>query len=403
MPKKHILVAVCGGVAAYKACDLVSKLSKLDFEIKVMMTENACQFVSPLIFRSLSKNDVETNLFDEYNKDPIAHISLAHWADLLVVVPATANVIAKVVHGLADDLLTSTFLACTCPKLICPAMNTHMYENQTTKNNLHLAKQLGYQVLEPVVGHLACDDTGKGKLPAVDDIVQAIQASFIKRESLKGKKVLITAGPTQEALDPVRYITNHSSGKQGYAIAKAAFEMGAEVTIVSGPTNQSAQEGIKVLSVTSAIEMFEAVKAEYESADYIIMAAAVSDYRPEVVHDHKIKKEGEDLTIHFVKNPDILAYVGQHKIHQIICGFAMETKDLDENAKNKLIQKNCDMLIGNNLFTKGAGFKTDTNIVSFVTQDTIQHWPKLSKEELGYKILEAMKEIEKGKSYVSSN
>ncbi len=403
MPKKHILVAVCGGVAAYKACDLVSKLSKLDFEIKVMMTENACQFVSPLIFRSLSKNDVETNLFDEYNKDPIAHISLAHWADLLVVVPATANVIAKVVHGLADDLLTSTFLACTCPKLICPAMNTHMYENQTTQNNLHLAKQLGYQILEPVVGHLACDDTGKGKLPAVDDIVQAIQASFIKRESLKGKKVLITAGPTQEALDPVRYITNHSSGKQGYAIAKAAFEMGAEVTIVSGPTNQIAQEGIKVLSVTSAIEMFEAVKAEYESADYIIMAAAVSDYRPEVVHDHKIKKEGEDLTIHFVKNPDILAYVGQHKTHQIICGFAMETKDLDENAKNKLIQKNCDMLIGNNLFTKGAGFKTDTNIVSFVTQDTIQHWPKLSKEELGYKILEAMKEIEKGKSYVSSN
>lgn len=403
MPKKHILVAVCGGVAAYKACDLVSKLSKLDFEIKVMMTENACQFVSPLIFRSLSKNDVETNLFDEYNKDPIAHISLAHWADLLVVVPATANVIAKVVHGLADDLLTSTFLACTCPKLICPAMNTHMYENQTTQNNLHLAKQLGYQVLEPVVGHLACDDTGKGKLPAVDDIVQTIQATFTKRESLKGKKVLITAGPTQEALDPVRYITNHSSGKQGYAIAKAAFEMGADVTIVSGPTNQSAAEGIKILSVTSAIEMFEAVKAEYESVDYIIMAAAVSDYRPEVVHDHKIKKEGEDLTIHFVKNPDILAYVGQHKTHQIICGFAMETKDLDENAKNKLIQKNCDMLIGNNLFTKGAGFKTDTNIVSFVTKDTIQHWPKLSKEELGYKILEAMKEIEKGKSYVSSN
>lgn len=403
MPKKHILVGVCGGVAAYKACDLVSKLLKLDYEVKVMMTENACEFVSPLIFKSLSKNDVETNLFDEYNKDPIAHISLAHWADLLVVVPATANVIAKVVHGLADDLLTSTFLASTCPKLICPAMNTHMYENQTTQNNLQFAKKLGYQILEPVVGHLACDDTGKGKLPDVDDIVQAIQASFTKKESLKGKKVLITAGPTQEALDPVRYITNHSSGKQGYAIAKAASELGAEVTIVSGPSNQRAAEGIKVLAVTTAMEMFEAVKAEYESADYIIMAAAVSDYRPEVIHDHKIKKEGEDLTIHFVKNPDILAYVGQHKTHQIICGFAMETKDLDENAKNKLIQKNCDMLIGNNLFTKGAGFNTDTNIVSFVTQDTIQHWPKLSKEELGYKILEAMKEIEKSKSYVSSN
>lgn len=403
MSKKHILVGVCGGVAAYKACDLVSKLLKLDYEVKVMMTENACQFVSPLIFKSLSKNDVETNLFDEYNKDPIAHISLAHWADLVVIVPATANVIAKVVHGLADDLLTSTFLACTCPKLICPAMNTHMYENQTTQNNLQSAKELGYQILEPVVGHLACDDTGKGKLPAVEDIVDTIQTHFLKKESLKGKKVLITAGPTQEALDPVRYITNHSSGKQGYAIAKAAYELGAEVTIVSGPSNQKASEGIKILPVTSAIEMFEAVKQEYEQADYIIMAAAVSDYRPEIVHDHKIKKEGDDLTIHFVKNPDILAYVGQHKTHQILCGFAMETKDLDENAKKKCIKKNCDMLIGNNLFTKGAGFKTDTNIVSFVTQDAISHWPKLNKEELGYKILEAMIEIEKSKTYVSSN
>lgn len=403
MSKKHILVGVCGGVAAYKACDLVSKLLKLDYEVKVMMTENACQFVSPLIFRSLSKNEVETNLFDAYNSDPIAHISLAHWADLLVVVPATANVIAKVVHGLADDLLTSTFLASTCPKLICPAMNTHMYENQTTQNNLELAKTLGYQILEPVVGHLACDDTGKGKLPAVDDIVTTIQAHFLKSESLKGKKVLITAGPTQEALDPVRYITNHSSGKQGYAIAKAASELGAKVTIVSGPSYEKAEEGIEIIPVTSALEMFDAVKKEYEQADYIIMAAAVSDYRPEIIHDHKIKKEGDDLTIHFVKNPDILAYVGQHKSHQILCGFAMETKNLDENAKQKCINKNCDMLIGNNLFTKGAGFKTDTNIVSFVTKDAIVHWPKLSKEELGYKILEAMIEIEKSKSYVSSN
>ncbi len=403
MSKKHILVGVCGGVAAYKACDLVSKLLKLDYEVKVMMTENACQFVSPLIFRSLSKNEVETNLFDAYNSDPIAHISLAHWADLLVVVPATANVIAKVVHGLADDLLTSTFLASTCPKLICPAMNTHMYENQTTQNNLELAKTLGYQILEPVVGHLACDDTGKGKLPAVDDIVTSIQAHFLKSESLKGKKVLITAGPTQEALDPVRYITNHSSGKQGYAIAKAASELGAKVTIVSGPSYEKAEEGIEIIPVTSALEMFDAVKKEYEQADYIIMAAAVSDYRPEIIHDHKIKKEGDDLTIHFVKNPDILAYVGQHKSHQILCGFAMETKNLDENAKQKCINKNCDMLIGNNLFTKGAGFKTDTNIVSFVTKDAIVHWPKLSKEELGYKILEAMIEIEKSKSYVSSN
>ena len=397
MSKKHILIGVCGGVSAYKACDLVSKLSKLDYEIKVMMTENATKFVPPLIFKSLSKNNVEVDLFDEYNEDPIAHITLAHWADVVVLVPATANVIAKVVHGLADDLLTSTFLACTCPKLICPAMNTHMYENQTTQNNLESAKKLGYQIFEPVVGHLACDDTGKGKLPDVVDIVERINQVFEKDQKLKGKKVLITAGPTQEALDPVRYITNHSSGKQGYALAKAAYDMGADVTIVSGPTALAPIDGVRILSVLSAQDMFEAVKAEYEDSDYIIMAAAVSDYRPEIVSDHKIKKAGEDLTIHFVKNPDILAYVGEHKTHQIICGFAMETKDLDKNAKEKLIKKNCDMLIGNNLFTEGAGFKSDTNVVSFVTKDAIHHWPKLTKEELGYRILEAMAEIEKSK------
>lgn len=395
MTKKHVLIGVCGGVSAYKACDLVSKLSKLDYEIKVMMTENATKFVPPLIFESLSHNSVEVDLFDPNNQDPITHITLAHWADCVVLVPATANVIAKVVHGLADDLLTSTFLACTCKKIICPAMNTHMYENQVTQDNLARARQLGYQVFEPVVGHLACDDTGKGKLPDVQDIVEVINQAFAMPQMLKGKKVLITAGPTQEPLDPVRFLSNHSSGKQGYAIGEAAYQMGAQVTIVSGPTSLKASQGIQVIPVQTAQEMFEAVKENYQSADFIIMAAAVADYRPEVVAENKIKKLDENLTIHMVKNPDILAYVGEHKTHQIICGFAMETQDLDENAKAKCIKKNCDILIGNNLFTKGAGFQGDTNVVSFVTQESIQHWPKQTKAELGKKILQAMIEIEK--------
>lgn len=395
MTKKHVLIGVCGGVSAYKACDLVSKLSKLDYEIKVMMTENATKFVPPLIFESLSHNSVEVDLFDPNNQDPITHITLAHWADCVVLVPATANVIAKVVHGLADDLLTSTFLACTCKKIICPAMNTHMYENQVTQDNLARARQLGYQVFEPVVGHLACDDTGKGKLPDVQDIVEVINQAFAMPQMLKGKKVLITAGPTQEPLDPVRFLSNHSSGKQGYAISEAAYQMGAQVTIVSGPTSLKASQGIQVIPVQTAQEMFEAVKENYQSADFIIMAAAVADYRPEVVAENKIKKSDENLTIHMVKNPDILAYVGEHKTHQIICGFAMETQDLDENAKAKCIKKNCDILIGNNLFTKGAGFQGDTNVVSFVTRESIQHWPKQTKAELGKKILQAMIEIEK--------
>lgn len=395
MTKKHVLIGVCGGVSAYKACDLVSKLSKLDYEIKVIMTENATKFVPPLIFESLSHNSVEVDLFDPNNQDPITHITLAHWADCVVLVPTTANVIAKVVHGLADDLLTSTFLACTCKKIICPAMNTHMYENQVTQDNLARARQLGYQVFEPVVGHLACDDTGKGKLPDVQDIVEVINQAFAMPQMLKGKKVLITAGPTQEPLDPVRFLSNHSSGKQGYAIGEAAYQMGAQVTIVSGPTSLKASQGIQVIPVQTAQEMFEVVKENYQSADFIIMAAAVADYRPEVVAENKIKKTDENLTIHMVKNPDILAYVGEHKTHQIICGFAMETQDLDENAKAKCIKKNCDILIGNNLFTKGAGFQGDTNVVSFVTQESIQHWPKQTKAELGKKILQAMIEIEK--------
>lgn len=399
MSKKRIVVGVSGGIAAYKACDLVSKLSKKDYEVKVILTKHAEKFVSKLTFEALCHNYVETDLFDESNEDPIAHITLAKWADLMIIVPATANIIAKVTHGISDDLLSTTFLACNKHKMICPAMNTQMYENPITQKNIQACKDLGYQILDPVVGHLACNDTGKGKMIEPADIVEAIDNYFNTSNKLSGKTVLISAGPTQEAMDPVRFISNHSSGKQGYAIAKASKAMGANVILVSGPVQLEKIEGIQTIDVTSALDMFEAIKQNADKADYIIMAAAVSDYRPENIAEHKIKKSDDTIEMTFVKNPDILAYLGQCKTKkQIICGFAMETLDLDKNAKEKLEKKNCDMLIANNLFVSGAGFQTDTNIVSLLTKDSIEHLPKLSKEELGQKILETMMKIEEGKT-----
>lgn len=399
MSKKRIVVGVSGGIAAYKACDLVSKLSKKDYEVKVILTKHAEKFVSKLTFEALCHNYVETDLFDESNEDPIAHITLAKWADLMIIVPATANIIAKVTHGISDDLLSTTFLACNKHKMICPAMNTQMYENPITQKNIQACKDLGYQILDPVVGHLACNDTGRGKMIEPADIVEAIDNYFNISNKLSEKTVLISAGPTQEAMDPVRFISNHSSGKQGYAIAKAAKAMGANVILVSGPVQLEKIEGIQTIDVTSALDMFEAIKQNADKADYIIMAAAVSDYRPENIAEHKIKKSDDTIEMTFVKNPDILAYLGQCKTKkQIICGFAMETQDLDKNAKEKLEKKNCDMLIANNLFVSGAGFQTDTNIVSLLTKDSIEHLPKLSKEELGQKILETMMKIEEGKT-----
>lgn len=399
MSKKRIVVGVSGGIAAYKACDLVSKLSKKDYEVKVILTKHAEKFVSKLTFEALCHNYVETDLFDESNEDPIAHITLAKWADLMIIVPATANIIAKVTHGISDDLLSTTFLACNKHKMICPAMNTQMYENPITQKNIQACKDLGYQILDPVVGHLACNDTGKGKMIEPADIVEAIDNYFNTSNKLSEKTVLISAGPTQEAMDPVRFISNHSSGKQGYAIAKVAKAMGANVILVSGPVQLEKIEGIQTIDVTSALDMFEAIKQNADKADYIIMAAAVSDYRPENIAEHKIKKSDDTIEMTFVKNPDILAYLGQCKTKkQIICGFAMETQDLDKNAKEKLEKKNCDMLIANNLFVSGAGFQTDTNIVSLLTKDSIEHLPKLSKEELGQKILETMMKIEEGKT-----
>lgn len=364
-----------------------------------MMTSHAAEFVSPLTFTTLSSHPCEVDLFDPSNPDPIAHISLAKWADLVLLIPCTANVLAKVVHGISDDLVTTTFLACTCPKWIAPAMNVHMYENPVTQNNLKLARELGYQIIEPVVGHLACDDTGKGKLADIYTVRDMIVRSFQQEKPLSNKKVLITAGPTQEAIDPVRFISNHSSGKQGYAIAKAAKELGADVTLVSGPVSLPPVDGVHTISVTTALDMFEVMKEESQKADYIVMAAAVADYRPAKVASDKIKKTKEETQIEMVPNPDILAWIGQHKQeNQIVCGFAMETKDLDKNAQEKCTRKNCDLLIANNLKVEGAGFQTDTNVVTLVSKNTLKHLPKCTKEELGFLILRTMKEIEEGKS-----
>lgn len=395
MEKKHIVLGVCGGIAAYKACDLVSRLSKKDYEIKVILTKNAAQFVTPLTFETLSHNHCEVDTFDPNNEDPIAHIRLAKWADVMILVPATANIIAKVCHGLADDLVSTTFLAAYCPKIICPAMNVHMYENETTQRNLALARELGYQIIEPETGMLACQDLGKGKLASNDTIVASIDQLFHPCLPLKGKKVLITAGPTQERMDPVRFISNHSSGKQGYAIAKAAKALGADVTLVHGPVNLADIPGVRMLSIISAMDMFETMKTEAETADFIIMAAAVADYRPKTMADQKMKKHDECMQIEFVKNPDILAYLGDHKKpNQIICGFAMETEHLEQNARQKLESKNCDMLIANNLFTKGAGFQTDTNVVTLLLPEKNIPLEPCTKEELGYKILKTMLDIE---------
>ena len=396
MMKKNILVGVTGGIAAYKACDLVSRLTKHeDMEVRVMITKSAAKFVSPITFEALCHHKVETDLFDETNEDPIAHITLANWCDLVILVPATANSIAKVVHGISDDLVSTTFLACHGKKIICPAMNVHMMENPVTVANIERAKQLGYIVMEPVTGHLACNDVGKGKLPAVEDIEKLIVDTLQEEQILKGKHVLVSAGPTQEALDPVRYITNHSSGKQGYAIAKAAVQMGAKVTLVSGPVSLAPVPGAEMVSIRSARDMYDAIISRLDQVDYIIMAAAIADYRPAEVADQKIKKSGDDMTITLVRNPDILATIGERKRdNQIVCGFAMETQDLDKNASEKLKKKNCDMLIGNNLNTEGAGFGTDTNVVTLVKKDSLSHLPKCTKEELGVIILKTMKEIE---------
>lgn len=397
--KKNILLGITGGIAAYKAADLTSQLIKLGYDVDIIMTKNATEFIAPLTFESLTKKKVYLDTFERTTDGEVKHIELAKKADVFMIIPATANIIAKVAHGIADDMLTSTFLAAVCPKIIAPAMNTHMYENPITQDNLERCRHFGMTLVEPSSGRLACGDNGKGKLPSTDVLLDAIEFALITHKPLAGKKVLVSAGPTQESIDPVRFITNHSSGKMGYEIAKMARLLGADVTLLSGPVALLEPIGIKMLYFTTAQELFELVKEILPHYDYIIKAAAVGDYRCEDVQPHKIKKQDGQLTLTFTTNPDVLMYIGQHRLpHQVICGFAMETQNLIENAAAKLSKKNCDLLVANHLLTDGAGFKTDTNVATIITPQDQKEYELMSKKELAKIILETMIEIEKEKS-----
>lgn len=396
--KQTVVLGITGGIAAYKSADLTSRLVKLGYNVEIIMTANACKFIQPLTFSTLTKNLVYTDTFERIDDSEVKHIELAKQADLFVIVPATANTIAKIAHGMADDMLTSTFLAAKCKKIICPAMNTNMYTNPITEQNINKCKQLGMDVIEPASGVLACGDTGKGKLASVDIIINAINNQLQIKQTLTNKNVLITAGPTQESIDPVRFITNHSSGKMGYALAQQAQLMGATVTLITGPTNLEYPKGVHIVNVTSAQEMFDAVKQYLPLADYIIKAAAVGDYYVEHIASEKIKKTDDIITLQLKKTQDILHYVGHHKLsHQIVCGFAMETNNLIENAQKKLNKKNCDLIVANHLFTQGAGFKQDTNVASIITKDEIKNYKLMSKVELSTIILTTMQKIEKEK------
>lgn len=386
---KTILLGVTGGIAAYKAAALASALVKQHASVEVIMTQNATQFVTPLTFEQLTGNRTMVDTFDRNFSHQVEHISLAERTDLVMVAPATANVCAKLAHGLADDMLTTTILACRCPKLIAPAMNTNMYENPVTQDNLKLLQHYGWDVIEPASGRLACGATGKGKLPEPDFLLQHILRHLALPHDLSGKRVLVTAGPTQEALDPVRYLTNHSTGKMGYAIARMAMLRGADVTLISGPTSIAPPPFVNVIPIVSAKDMFEAVAENASSCDYIFKAAAVADYTPAEYQDNKMKKKDDDMSIPLRRTQDILKYLGQNRVPgQIICGFSMETQNMIENSREKLVKKGLDMICANNLKVAGAGFGVDTNIITIITKDSMTELPLLSKEAAANAILD---------------
>ncbi|KRG13523.1 bifunctional phosphopantothenoylcysteine decarboxylase/phosphopantothenate--cysteine ligase CoaBC [Lederbergia galactosidilytica] len=388
--KKNILLGVTGGIACYKAAALTSKLVQSGYSVKVMMTRSATKFVSPLTFQALSRNEVYTDTFIENNPEVIAHIDLADWADLALIAPATANMIAKLAHGLADDMVSTTLLATTAPVWIAPAMNVHMYDHPAVKKNIHILNEFGHRFIEPGEGYLACGYVGKGRLEEPEKIVEHIHRHFSEQaQSLKGKKVLITAGPTKESIDPVRYFTNHSSGKMGYALAEEAEKMGAEVVLISGPSNLPVPTGVKFISIETAEEMYEQVLKYFPSADIVIKSAAVADYRPKQTFQQKIKKKDGNFIIEFERTNDILMELGKRKEHQYLVGFAAETEKLEEHALGKLERKNADMIIANDIMTKGAGFSADTNIVTIVqANQKPKKLPLLSKYETAKRILE---------------
>lgn len=391
---KTILLGVTGGIAAYKAAALASSLVKQHAAVEVVMTENATKFVTPLTFEQLTGRRTMVDTFDRNFSHQVEHISLAQRTDLVIIAPATANVCAKLAHGLADDMLTTTVLACRCPKIIAPAMNTNMYENPVTQDNLELLRHYGWEVVEPASGRLACGAVGKGKMPEPEELVQHILRHLAFEHDFAGKKVLVSAGPTQEALDPVRYLTNHSSGKMGYALAKMAMLRGADVTLISGPTAIAPPPFVKVVDVTSAEQMFEVVAENAAEADFIFKAAAVADYTPDRFSEDKIKKMDGEMSIPLKRTQDILAYLGQHRREgQIICGFSMETKDLLENSRKKLTKKNVDMICANNLKVAGAGFGVDTNVMTLITAEKVVDLPLQSKESVACAILDQALEL----------
>lgn len=386
---KTVLLGVTGGIAAYKAAALASALVKLHAAVEVIMTEHATKFITPLTFEQLTGRRTMVDTFDRNFSHQVEHISLAERTDLVIVAPATANVCAKFAHGLADDMLTTTVLACRCPKLVAPAMNTNMYENQVTQDNLDILRRYGWEVITPATGRLACGAVGAGKMPEPETLVQHILRHIAMPHDMEGKKVLVTAGPTQESLDPVRYLTNHSTGKMGYAIAKMAMLRGAQVTLVSGPTAIQPPPFVDFVPVTSAQDMFEAVAERCEQVDYIFKSAAVADYTPIGYSDNKIKKKDSDMAIPLARTQDILKYLGEHrKEGQVICGFSMETENMLENSRAKLVKKNVDMICANNLKMAGAGFGVDTNIITIITKDNVLELPLQTKEDAALAILE---------------
>ena len=378
---KTIVLGVSGGIACYKAAALASMLVKQRADVQVIMTQNATQFVTPLTFEQLTGNRALVDTFDRNFEHKVAHVSVADRADFVLIAPATANVLAKLANGLADDMLTTTVLACDCPKAAAPAMNTRMYDNPVTQDNLEKLRHYGWEIVEPGVGHLACGAEGKGRLPEPEELLEVCLHALAHEKDLAGKRVLVTAGPTQEDLDPVRYLTNRSSGKMGYAIAKAAARRGAEVTLVSGPVSLPAPKYVKLVPIRSAREMYEAVTAGAASADLVIKAAAVADYRPATVADNKLKKKDGDLSIHLERTQDILAALGESKRPgQFLCGFSMETENMLENSRKKLEKKHLDLIAANNVKVAGAGFAVDTNVLTLIGPDGVKELPLLSKD-----------------------
>ncbi len=386
---KNIVLAVTGSIAAYKIANLASMLKKLGADVTVLMTENATNFINPITFETLTGNKCLIDTFDRNFEFSVEHVSLAKRTDLVLIAPASANVIGKMANGIADDMLTTTVMACSCKKIVAPAMNTHMYENPVVQDNIKKLMHYGMEVIVPDTGYLACGDTGAGKMPSEQTLLEYILKEINCEKDLAGKKVMVTAGPTRERIDPVRFITNHSTGKMGYAIAKHCMQRGAEVTLITGKTELPKPMFVHVVEIESAHDMYEAVKEHYEEQDIIIKSAAVADYRPISVSEEKLKKKESEMSIELERTEDILRFLGNNRREgQFLCGFSMETENMVENSKAKLEKKHVDMIVANNLKQDGAGFGTDTNVVTLITRDGCVELPMMSKEEVARHIVD---------------